>query len=227
MEYVALRLFIFCLFHLCIQGNQVNTEVLAQMIRYFDDKLQPTFNNRPNQYSVVIRVPYQECTDKFSLDTVFNSDKVKKEFSNFKTKSPKFYEVNKDSVFAAPQRILLICLLHCCTFAVDQTVNPTTLMNIVNNFENQLFAMGQYAVAFRVEKNKCQDSNYGGADLITEQVKEKLRLNQVYTVVHMDGNKLMVCVKGIEAVTELNGDTIINILTFDWHCLQEKQQTHL
>uniref|UniRef100_A0A8C1BY53 Fatty acid binding protein 1a, liver n=2 Tax=Cyprinus carpio TaxID=7962 RepID=A0A8C1BY53_CYPCA len=35
------------------------------------------------------------------------------------------------------------------------------------------------------------------------------------TVVHMDGNKLMVCLKGIESVTELNGDTIINILTFD------------
>ncbi|KAL1261172.1 hypothetical protein QQF64_008999 [Cirrhinus molitorella] len=103
MEYVALRLFIFCLFHLCIQGNQVNTEVLAQMIRYFDDKLQPTFNNRPNQYSVVIRVPYQECTDKFSLDTVFNSDKVKKEFSNFKTKSPK--------VLRSQQRL---GQSHCC-----------------------------------------------------------------------------------------------------------------
>ncbi|XP_059401594.1 fatty acid binding protein 1-A, liver [Carassius carassius] len=35
------------------------------------------------------------------------------------------------------------------------------------------------------------------------------------TVVHMDGNKLMVCLKGIDSVTELNGDTIINILTFD------------
>ncbi|XP_073695513.1 fatty acid binding protein 1-A, liver isoform X2 [Garra rufa] len=31
------------------------------------------------------------------------------------------------------------------------------------------------------------------------------------TVVHMDGNKLTVCVKGIESVTELNEDTIINV----------------
>ncbi|RXN03117.1 hypothetical protein ROHU_034703 [Labeo rohita] len=80
MVSVALRLFIFCLFHLCVQGNQVpvNTEVLAQMIQYFNDKLQPTLHNRPKQYSVVISVPYQECTDQFSFDSVFNSDKVKK-----------------------------------------------------------------------------------------------------------------------------------------------------
>ncbi|XP_067293608.1 fatty acid binding protein 1-A, liver [Pseudorasbora parva] len=36
------------------------------------------------------------------------------------------------------------------------------------------------------------------------------------TVVHMDGNnKLRVFVKGIESVTELDGDTISNILSFD------------
>ncbi|XP_052413915.1 fatty acid binding protein 1-A, liver isoform X2 [Carassius gibelio] len=35
------------------------------------------------------------------------------------------------------------------------------------------------------------------------------------SVVHMDGNKLTVCVKGIESLTELNGDIITNILTFD------------
>ncbi len=40
--------------------------------------------------------------------------------------------------------------------------------------------MGQYAVAFRVEKNKCQDSNYSGQDLITQQVKDKLQNNEVY-----------------------------------------------
>ncbi|XP_026066362.1 fatty acid binding protein 1-A, liver [Carassius auratus] len=35
------------------------------------------------------------------------------------------------------------------------------------------------------------------------------------SVVQMDGNKLTVCVKGIESLTELNGDIITNILTFD------------
>ncbi|KAK7174061.1 hypothetical protein R3I93_003785 [Phoxinus phoxinus] len=34
------------------------------------------------------------------------------------------------------------------------------------------------------------------------------------TVVHMDGNKLTVLVKGIESVTELDGDTISNTLSF-------------
>ncbi|RXN36321.1 Transposon Ty3-I Gag-Pol [Labeo rohita] len=38
-------------------------------------------------------------------------------------------------VFAVPQRILLICLLHFCTCAVGQTMNRITLMNIVRNFE--------------------------------------------------------------------------------------------
>ncbi|XP_067263079.1 fatty acid binding protein 1-A, liver [Chanodichthys erythropterus] len=35
------------------------------------------------------------------------------------------------------------------------------------------------------------------------------------TVVHMDGNKLTVFVKGIDSVTELDGDTISNTLSFD------------
>uniref|UniRef100_A0A671PEL5 Uncharacterized protein n=1 Tax=Sinocyclocheilus anshuiensis TaxID=1608454 RepID=A0A671PEL5_9TELE len=96
-----MRLFIFCLFHLCIQGDQVpvNTEVLAKMIRYFDDKLQPTLHDIPNQYSVVIRVPYQQCTDKFSLDSVFSTNEVKNAFNDFKTnKQRRIYEVTKDSV---------------------------------------------------------------------------------------------------------------------------------
>lgn len=45
---------------------------------------------------------------------------------------------------------------------------------------SRLSGMGQYAVAFRVEKQKCQDSSYGGQELITRQVKEKLQRNEVY-----------------------------------------------
>ncbi|KAF4104410.1 hypothetical protein G5714_015397 [Onychostoma macrolepis] len=134
---VALRLFIFCLFHPCIQGPQVpvNTEVLAQMIQYFDEKLQPGGNN---QYSVLIRV------------------------------------------FAVPQRILLLCLLHFCTCAAAETVDPKTLMSIVKNFEKQLGNMGQYAVAFRVEKHRClKGSDYPSKELLTK-VKEKLQSNEVY-----------------------------------------------
>ncbi|KTF91223.1 hypothetical protein cypCar_00019991 [Cyprinus carpio] len=82
--------------------------------------------------------------------------------------------------FTVPQMILLIYLLHFCTCAVGQTVNQTTLMNIVKNFENQLSGMGQYAAAFRVEKHKCQDSNYDGQDLITQEVKDTLQRNEVY-----------------------------------------------
>ncbi len=40
--------------------------------------------------------------------------------------------------------------------------------------------MGQYAVAFRVERNNCQDPNYGGQGLITQQVKNTLQNNEVY-----------------------------------------------
>ncbi|RXN11422.1 hypothetical protein ROHU_010637 [Labeo rohita] len=83
-------------------------------------------------------------------------------------------------VFAVPQRILLICLLHFCTCAVGQTVNQRTLMNIVRNFENQLGSLGQYAVAFRVERDRCEDSSYSGQELITQQVKQTLQRNEVY-----------------------------------------------
>ncbi|KTF82305.1 hypothetical protein cypCar_00028220 [Cyprinus carpio] len=83
-------------------------------------------------------------------------------------------------VFAVPQRILLICLLQFCTCAVGQNVDPKTLMNIVKNFENQLGNMGQYAVAFRTEKDNClKGSGYPSKDLLTK-VKEKLQLKEVY-----------------------------------------------
>ncbi|XP_048016765.1 uncharacterized protein LOC125248688 isoform X3 [Megalobrama amblycephala] len=101
MASVALRVFIFCLLHLCIQCDQmpVNTNVLAKIIQYFDDKLQPTSYDRPNQYSVVIRVPYQQCTEHFSLDWVFSMDEMKNAFSDFKTNSKRrFCEVIQDSV---------------------------------------------------------------------------------------------------------------------------------
>lgn len=53
-------------------------------------------------------------------------------------------------------------------------------MDIVKNFENQLGNVGQYAVAFRVEKNKClQGSDYPSQKLLTE-VKQKLQKNEVY-----------------------------------------------
>ncbi|KAG1957692.1 fatty acid binding protein 1-A, liver [Pimephales promelas] len=44
---------------------------------------------------------------------------------------------------------------------------------------------------------------------------ETLTGDKEKTVVHMDGNKLTVFVKGIESVTELDGDTISNTLSFD------------
>ncbi|KTG42545.1 hypothetical protein cypCar_00002254 [Cyprinus carpio] len=83
-------------------------------------------------------------------------------------------------VFAVPQRILLICLLYFCICAVGETVDPKTLMSIVNNFENWLGNTGQYAVAFRVEKDKClEGSDYPSKELLTK-VKEKLQRNEVY-----------------------------------------------
>ncbi|KAF4104408.1 hypothetical protein G5714_015395 [Onychostoma macrolepis] len=83
-------------------------------------------------------------------------------------------------VFAVPQRILLLCLLHFCTCAAAETVDPKTLMSIVKNFEKQLGNMGQYAVAFRVEKHRClKGSDYPSKELLTK-VKEKLQLNEVY-----------------------------------------------
>lgn len=56
----------------------------------------------------------------------------------------------------------------------------TLLQSITFALLSRLGSMGQYAVAFRVEKNKCQDSSYSGQDLITQQVKETLQKNEVY-----------------------------------------------
>ncbi|XP_048016770.1 uncharacterized protein LOC125248692 [Megalobrama amblycephala] len=105
MASAALRVFIFCLLQLCIQCDEmpVNTEVLAEMIQYFDNKLQPTWYDQRgrigySQYAVLIRVPYQQCTGQFSLDSVFTNE-VRNAFNDFKTNSrQRFYEVTRGSV---------------------------------------------------------------------------------------------------------------------------------
>ncbi len=56
----------------------------------------------------------------------------------------------------------------------------TLLQSITFALLSRLGSMGQYAVAFRVERNKCQDPNYSGQGLITQQVKNKLQNNEVY-----------------------------------------------
>ncbi len=40
--------------------------------------------------------------------------------------------------------------------------------------------MGQYSVAFRVKRDRCQDPKYSGQGLITQQVKDTLQNNEVY-----------------------------------------------
>lgn len=61
-------------------------------------RLQPTWFG-DSQYAVLIRVPYQQCTDQSSLDSVFNTNKVKNAFNDFKTSSnQRFYEVIINSV---------------------------------------------------------------------------------------------------------------------------------
>lgn len=72
-------------------------------------------------------------------------------------------------------RILLLCLLHFSTCAVGEEVNRAILQRIVQRFENALGNMGQYAVAFRVEKNKClQDSDFPDQNLLN-QVSQTLQ----------------------------------------------------
>ncbi|KAL7834865.1 hypothetical protein SRHO_G00291120 [Serrasalmus rhombeus] len=44
---------------------------------------------------------------------------------------------------------------------------------------------------------------------------ETLTGEKTMAVVHMDGNKLTTTVKGIDSVTEINGDTIVNTMTLD------------
>ncbi len=56
----------------------------------------------------------------------------------------------------------------------------TLLQSITFALLSRLCGMGQYAVAFRVKRNKCQDPNYSGQGLITQQVKDKLQNNEVY-----------------------------------------------
>ncbi len=56
----------------------------------------------------------------------------------------------------------------------------TLLQSITFALLSRLGGMGQYAVAFRVKRYKCQDPKYSGQDLITQKVKKKLQNNEVY-----------------------------------------------
>lgn len=67
---------VLCLLHLCVQSIQgdVNPAVLARMIQYFDDNVQP--KTKPDvQYAIAISVPQSQCTDEQSdIQTVFSRE---------------------------------------------------------------------------------------------------------------------------------------------------------
>ncbi|KAK9961820.1 hypothetical protein ABG768_007220 [Culter alburnus] len=80
---VPMRGLIFlCLLHLCVQGIQgVNTAVLAKMIQYFYDNVQPQTQKTQTdaQYALAIRVPLDQCKKEESdIQTVFSKDDAQK-----------------------------------------------------------------------------------------------------------------------------------------------------
>nr|XP_055053429.1 uncharacterized protein LOC129438635 [Misgurnus anguillicaudatus] len=76
--------------------------------------------------------------------------------------------------------------------AQDHNLDPQTLARIVKTFESKLGQSGQYAVAFRVEKEKClANSKYSGEDLITDEVKNKIQNNEVYVSNNLIGAKAL------------------------------------
>ncbi|XP_073719065.1 uncharacterized protein [Misgurnus anguillicaudatus] len=71
----SMGLIFLCLLHLPVQMD-VSTTVLAKMIQYFDDNVQP----KPGaQYAIAIRLSKEQCTDEtFSIETVFSRADVEK-----------------------------------------------------------------------------------------------------------------------------------------------------
>ncbi|KAK3520533.1 hypothetical protein QTP70_025028 [Hemibagrus guttatus] len=73
-------LIVLCLLHLCVQSIQgdVNPDVLARMIQYFADNVQPkTKDGQPAQYAFAITVPQAQCTSEQSdIQTVFSREEA-------------------------------------------------------------------------------------------------------------------------------------------------------
>ncbi|KAK7156096.1 hypothetical protein R3I94_006233 [Phoxinus phoxinus] len=67
---------VLCLLYVCVQRIQgdVNPAVLARMIQYFDDNVQPRTKSDV-QYAIAISVPQSQCTDEQSdIQTVFSRE---------------------------------------------------------------------------------------------------------------------------------------------------------
>ncbi|RXN11965.1 paired box Pax-3 [Labeo rohita] len=161
------------------KGSQVpvNTEVLAQMIQYFDVKLMTL--KYPNEDTSSVIMEYM--------------------------------------VFAVPQRILLICLLHFSTCAVGRTVNQITLMNIIKNSENHVQPHtkagtdAQYAIAIIVPQDHCTEE---GSDIQTVFSKQDA---ETKSVVFLNGLLLLFLLhhwtESVEG-QEMNLMTLARIIDF-------------
>ncbi|KAG1948265.1 hypothetical protein F2P79_012078 [Pimephales promelas] len=181
----ALRMFMFCLLHLCIQCDheQVNIDVLVKMIQFFDDKLQPTKHDRPYQYSVVIRVPYQQCTEQFSLDSVFNTDEMENAFNDFKTNA------TDNMAPVVPLRgLIFLGLLHLCVQGIQGDVNTAVLAKMTQYFYDNVqpkTKMGidaQYAIAISVSKDQCTDEEqFDIQTVFSKQDAKHVKLNLQWT----------------------------------------------
>ncbi|KAA0701736.1 hypothetical protein E1301_Tti021203 [Triplophysa tibetana] len=120
-------------------------------------------DGHPRQYATAINVPKVQCQAGFNPSQ-----------KNFLTQ-----EDAKNVLTVAQRSLVLIVLLHPCILNA-QNVNTQTLANIVKAFEAKLGKSGQYAVAFRVGKEKCSDSSYSGQDLKIDDVKTTIENNEVY-----------------------------------------------
>ncbi|XP_016364508.1 uncharacterized protein LOC107705632 [Sinocyclocheilus rhinocerous] len=70
-------LIVLCMLHLFVEGTEgVNPAVLARIIQYFDNNVQPT--TMPDaQYAIAIIVPPAQCTDEQSdIQTVFSREEA-------------------------------------------------------------------------------------------------------------------------------------------------------
>lgn len=91
----------------------------------------------------------------------------------------------------AQKSLVWIFLFRLCS-TQNENVDTQTLARIVQTLESKLEEFGQYAIAFRVEKEKClANSRYSGEDLITDEVKNKIRNNEVYVSNNLIGAKAL------------------------------------
>ncbi|KAK9961821.1 hypothetical protein ABG768_007221 [Culter alburnus] len=190
-----------CLLHLCVQGIQgVNTAVLAKMIQYFYDNVQPKTQSQTDaQYAIAIGVPPEQCTKEGSdIQTVFPQQDAKLVKDKLKNGEKCFLCTSSNVIATRPDLITKEHSEHilCVVF---YSYNSPCVKTCIKSEDNILAGLSNWINIRKEGMNAFVFQEIWQKDKKKDLQEEFLKINAVVLLYHCKKtSNVMACRKCVE-----------------------------